>query len=30
MVNVYVELKERRYPIAIGSGLLSDPSLILL
>ncbi|KGQ53739.1 3-dehydroquinate synthase [Gallibacterium anatis] len=26
MVNVYVELKERRYPIAIGSGLLSDPS----
>ncbi|OBW95352.1 3-dehydroquinate synthase [Gallibacterium salpingitidis] len=26
MVDVYVELKERRYPISIGSGLLTEPS----
>lgn len=26
MVDVYVELKERRYPISIGSGLLAEPS----
>ncbi|MFC0322601.1 3-dehydroquinate synthase [Gallibacterium melopsittaci] len=26
MVDVYVELKERRYPISIGAGLLAQPS----
>lgn len=26
MVDVYVELKERRYPISIGAGLLTEPT----